>query len=86
MGCLALILPILLVLPLIFLLILVDIIRISFGKLGLSSGTALALLVVTLLGSMVNIPVSSRRIVYEQPLPFTPATCFTYRRELTSRS
>jgi uncharacterized membrane protein len=70
MGCLALFLPILIVLPIIFLLILFDIISISFTKLGLSSGTGIALLIATLVGSMVNIPISSRRIVYEQPLPF----------------
>lgn len=70
MGCLGLILPILIALPILFLLIFLDIVTISFGKLGLSPAVAVALLLATLIGGMINIPVSRRRIVYEPPQPF----------------
>lgn len=70
MGCLALILPLLVALPIVLLLIFFNIITVSFGKLGLSPEAAIALLIATLVGSMVNIPVSRRRIEYEQPLSF----------------
>ncbi len=69
MGCLALILPLLIALPIIFLLIFLNVITISFGKLGLSPEAALVLLMSTLIGGMINIPLSHRRISYEQPQP-----------------
>ena len=69
MGCLALILPLVIALPIIFLLIFLNVITISFGKLGLSPEAAIFLLVATLIGGMINIPVSHRRITYERPLP-----------------
>ena len=56
-------------LPIIFVLIFFNIITVSFGKLGLSPATALVLLSATLIGSMINIPVSRRRTAYEQQLP-----------------
>jgi len=68
MGCLGLILVILIALPVVFLLFFLNIITLSFGKLGLSPEAAVMLLLATVVGSMVNIPVS-RRIVYEQPRP-----------------
>ena len=70
MGCLGLILPILIALPVVLLLIFLNIITISFGKLGLSSESAIALLLAALIGSLINIPVSRRRIAYERPRPF----------------
>lgn len=70
MGCLGLILPILIALPVVLLLIFLNIITISFGKLGLSPESAIALLLAVLTGSLINIPVSRRRIVYEKPRPF----------------
>jgi uncharacterized membrane protein len=69
MGCLGLILPLLIALPIIFVLIFFNIITVSFGELGLSPATALALVSATLIGSMINIPVSRRKTTYEQPLP-----------------
>lgn len=70
MGCLVLILPILLAIPIILLLIFFNVVTISFGKLGLSSGAAVALLLATLIGGMINIPISHRHITYEQPQSF----------------
>jgi len=69
MGCLGLILPILIVLPIILILVFLNIITISFSKLGLSTEAALALMLAMLIGSMINIPLSRRRIEPEQPLP-----------------
>jgi uncharacterized membrane protein len=70
MGCLGLILPILLALPIFLILLFFNVVTISLGKLGLSSTSAMALLLATLIGSMINIPLSRRRIEYEQPRPF----------------
>lgn len=69
MGCLALILPIIIVLPLVLILLFFDVIAISFSKLGLSAESAVVLLIFTLVGSMVNIPVSHRKIPYQQQPP-----------------
>ena len=60
----------LIALPIFFLLMFLNIITLSFAKLGLSPEAALVLLLGTLVGSMINIPVSRRRIVFEQPRPF----------------
>jgi len=70
MGCLRLILPILIVLPIVLLLLFFNVITISLAKLGLSPVSAVALLLAALIGSMINIPLSRRRVVYEQPQPF----------------
>ena len=67
MGCLTLLLPILIIIPLLIFLILLNVITVSYGDLGLSSTSAIALLVSTLVGSMINIPISRRAVVYEQP-------------------
>ncbi len=70
MGCLTLLLPILIVLPVLIFLILLNVITVSYNELGLSQATAFILLVVTLLGSMINIPISRRQVVYEEPQSF----------------
>ncbi len=70
MGCRGLTLLILIVLPVVLLLVFLNIITISFNKLGLSPESAIALLLAMLIGSMVNIPVSRRHIAYEQPRSF----------------
>jgi uncharacterized membrane protein len=67
MGCLTLLLPILIIIPLLIFLILLNVITVSYGDLGLSSTSAIALLVSTLVGSMINIPISRRAVMYEQP-------------------
>ncbi|MEA3253674.1 MAG: DUF1614 domain-containing protein [Chloroflexota bacterium] len=61
--------PIIVALPIVLILLFLNIITISFGKLGLSPETATALLIATLIGSMINIPLSRRRMTYEQPRP-----------------
>lgn len=67
MGCLGLLLLIIIVLPILFVLVFLNIVTLSFGKLGLSQEAAVVLLLATLIGSMINIPISRRRIAYEQP-------------------
>jgi len=70
MGCLALLLPIIVILPLVIILLLFNVITISYAKLGLSESTTIILLVSTLIGGFINIPVSRRRIVLTEPQPF----------------
>ncbi len=70
MGCLNLLLPILIILPLVIILVLVGVITISFEKLGISPTGAILLLLATLAGSLINIPVSRRRITEEPSLAF----------------
>ncbi len=70
MGCLTLLLPILIILPILIFLILLNVIAVSYNELGLSQASATVLLIVTLLGSMINIPISRRQIVYEEPQTF----------------
>ena len=70
MGCLGLLLPIVIIIPVIIFLLLLNVISISYSELGLSQTTAIALLIITLLGSMVNIPVTTRQIEYQEPQSF----------------
>ncbi|MFH0914742.1 MAG: DUF1614 domain-containing protein [Chloroflexota bacterium] len=70
MGCLGLFLLLFIALPLVFFLVFFNVVTISFGKLGLSQEAAVMLLLAILIGSMINIPVSRRRLVYQQPQPF----------------
>jgi uncharacterized membrane protein len=67
MGCLGLLLPLLIILPLLIVLLLFNIVAISYGELGLSQTTAIALLIATLVGGMINIPISRRQIEYQEP-------------------
>ena len=67
MGCLALFFPILIILPILILVIFLNLISISYSELGLSKITAIILLVVTLIGSRVNIPISRRQVELEGP-------------------
>ena len=69
MGCLGLFLLILVTIPAFFALIFLNIITISLGKLGLSPGAGLALLFAMMLGGMVNIPISHRRIMRKTSRP-----------------
>ncbi|MCR4394811.1 MAG: DUF1614 domain-containing protein [Dehalococcoidales bacterium] len=69
MGCLALLLPIIVILPIVIFLLLFNIITVSYAKLGLSESSAIILLVSTLIGGFINIPVSRRRIVLTEPQP-----------------
>jgi uncharacterized membrane protein len=64
MGCLFLVLLVLIVLPILILTAL-NIITISYSELGVSQNTAFALLCATLIGSMINIPISKTKIEYQ---------------------
>lgn len=70
MGCLGLLLLILVTLPVLFGLIFLNIVTISFGKLGLSAEAAFILLFAMLLGGTINIPVSRQRIAYRSVRPY----------------
>ena len=70
MGCLRFLLPIAIMLPILLLLLLFDVVTVSYNELGLSASSAIALLIVILVGSGINIPITSRRIVYEEPQTF----------------
>ena len=67
MAFLLMLLPILILSPILILLVALDVITISYTELGISQDAAIALLVATLVGSMINIPISSRRVEYEEP-------------------
>jgi len=67
MGCLTLILPLVIILPLVLVLFFLNIVTVSFGKLGLTQSSAMVLLLLTLIGSMINIPLSRRKIPYQEP-------------------
>ncbi len=66
MGCSRFLLPVAIVLPLIVILLLFDVVTVSYSELGLSANSAVVLLVVTLVGSLINIPISRRQVVYEE--------------------
>lgn len=70
MGCLGLLLLILVTLPVLFGLIFLNIITISFSKLGLSPEAAFVLLLATLVGSTINLPISRQRIAYRSVRPY----------------
>jgi uncharacterized membrane protein len=59
-------LPILIVSPILILLVALDVITISYGELGVSQDAAIALLAATLIGSMINVPISSKKVEYEE--------------------
>ncbi len=67
MGCLILFLPVLIIVPLILILLLFNVITVSYAELGLSQTSALLLLIATLAGSMINIPISTRQVEYQEP-------------------
>lgn len=67
-GCFPLVLLFILVLPFLFLLFYLNVVTFSFAKLGLSPGSAGLLLLLTILGSVINIPVSRTRFVAEEPI------------------
>jgi uncharacterized membrane protein len=65
LGCLAGIL-FLFAIALLLVLIFFNLVAFSFEKLGLSSGIAVLVLFLTLIGSMINIPVTRKRVEYTQ--------------------
>ncbi len=70
MSCLRLLLPLIVILPIVIFLLLLNVITISYSELGLSQSSAIILLITTLVGSFINIPISSRQIIYEEPQTF----------------
>ncbi len=70
MGCLTLLAPILIIVPFLFILILYNVITVSYSELGLSQAWALVLLITTLVGSMINIPISRREVEYQERQTF----------------
>lgn len=60
-----------LLLPLLFLLIQIGIIGVAFAKLGLSPKTAFLILIFSLVGSMINIPIVRRGIYGNWVSPFS---------------
>jgi uncharacterized membrane protein len=66
-GCAGITILIFVLLPFFLLLVFLNIIPVSFQKLGVTPQIALGILIVTIIGSMINIPVSRRRIVDQRP-------------------
>ncbi len=64
MGCLFLGFPLLIVLSILMVLVFLNVINISYSELGVSQNVAVTLLVATLIGSTINIPISSRKVEY----------------------
>ena len=62
-GCLILLLFILF-LPILFLLVFFHLITLGFEKLGLSPETTILILLLMLVGSAVNIPLTRKKMVY----------------------
>ncbi|MFP3975553.1 MAG: DUF1614 domain-containing protein, partial [Dehalococcoidia bacterium] len=67
MGCLGLFILLLILIPILLFLFFSQVITISFAKLGLSPEAAAVLLILSLVGSMINIPLSRRQISIEEP-------------------
>lgn len=57
-----------LLLPFLFFIIQIEIIRVALGKIGLSPGLTFIILLLSLIGSMVNIPVYTREATVIPPL------------------
>ncbi len=69
LGCMAAVLLVLTV-PLLLVLLFFNLLSFSFGELGLSPSTALSLIVLMLLGSLINIPLTRRRTTHSVPGTF----------------
>ncbi len=79
MGCIGLFLLFLITLPVFFILLFLNVVTISFGKLGVSPESAFFLLIAMVIGSAVNIPVSRRRIRPVSPQRQSYRQIFFYR-------
>src|SRR5688500_4117803 len=66
LACLPLGVLLILVTPLILALLYLNLAAFSFERLGLSSEAALAVLFVSLVGGMINIPLTRERVVVQQ--------------------
>ena len=65
-GCLVAVLLVLLV-PFLFVLLFFDLVSFSFGELGLSPDAAFMIIVLMLVGSLINIPLTRRKVSYATP-------------------
>jgi len=61
----SLLLAILVLLSILIFFILIDLVTFSYSELGLSQVSAIILLIATLLGAMINIPITTRKIQLE---------------------
>lgn len=66
LGCLAAILLVLLV-PFLLLVLFFDVVSFSFGELGLSPDAAFAIIILMLVGSLINIPITRKKVTYSPP-------------------
>ena len=66
----SLLLVILVFLSVLIFFVLVNVVTFSYSELGLSQVSAIILLIATLLGAMINIPITTRRIRYQEPQSF----------------
>jgi hypothetical protein len=80
MGCLGLILLLFITLPVVFILLFLNVVTISFGKLGLSPDAAFMLLFAILIGSTINLPISRAASPTGRPVPPTCTSSSTGRR------
>ena len=69
LGCFAALL-LFLSIPLILVLLFLNLLSFSFGELGLSPDTALVLILLMLIGSLINIPLTRQRVVQTRPTSF----------------
>jgi uncharacterized membrane protein len=86
MGCFSLRLILIVFLPLLILLLLLNVVTVSFSELGLSQTAAIILLIATMVGSMINIPISTRQIEYEEPQPFLARYFFYVPPRVTNQT
>ena len=66
LGCLAAVL-LFLSIPFILVLLFLNLLTFSFGELGLSASSAMTLIFVMLIGSLINIPLTRKRVTYTRP-------------------
>jgi len=85
MGCLSLFPIVFFLIPILLLVLVFGVGTVSFEKLGLSQESAIALLVLSVVGSFINIPLARRRITVRQPSrrPF-PLSVLYYRPPRTA--
>ena len=70
MGCLGLFVLVLILLPVLALLVFFEVVTFSFAELGLSPEAAVILLLLSVVGSVINIPLRRRRVVLREPRRF----------------
>jgi uncharacterized membrane protein len=66
LGCLTAVL-LFLSIPLILVLLFLNLLTFSFGELGLSANSAMILILAMLVGSLINLPLTRRRVTFARP-------------------